>query len=142
MKKILFLFVFCSSFASEGISQFHFGGGGQLIFDSTIFGAQGKLFYEYDETWRGAGSFTLHFNDGINWTIDLDAHYLLLDIGESFNLAPVAGLAITNFDSGSDIGINLGAFIDLNFESRHIYIEPKIVLSGVRSVVVSGGVFF
>lgn len=143
MKKLVILLVLCSSFASEGISQFHFGAGAQLIFDSTIFGVQGKAFYEHDETWRGSGTFTLHLENGINWTIDLDAHYLLLDIGDGFNLAPLAGISITDFDlSGTDIGINIGAFIDLSFENRHVYIEPKIVLSGVESLAVSAGVFF
>jgi len=144
MKKLIILLVLCSSFASEGISQFHYGAGAQLIFDSTIFGVQGKAFYEYDETWRGSGTFTLHLEDGINWTVDLDAHYLLFNIGDGFNFAPIAGISITNFDgaAGTDIGINLGAFFDLNFQERHVYIEPKLVLEGVKSVAVSAGVFF
>jgi len=142
MKKILFLTIFCTSLATIGYSQFHYGAGAQLIFDNTILGAQGKLFYEHDETYRGVGAFTLHFSEGINWTIDLDAQYLLLDIGENFNLAPLAGLSITSYPSGSDIGINLGAFIDLNFQGKHVYIEPKFVLSGVESIAVSGGIFF
>lgn len=144
MRNIICTLVLLASFCTLGMSQFSFGAGAQLIFDGSVFGIQGKALYEIDETWRGAGTFTIHLEDGVDWTIDLDAQYKLLEVSENFDLAPVAGLSITNFEFiGSEIGINLGAFIDfVPSDSFHIYIEPKINIGGYESFALSGGILF
>ncbi len=144
MKKIICTLLLVASFTTVGISQFNFGAGAQLIFDGSVFGVQGKALYEVDETWRGAGTFTLHLETGVNWSIDLDAQYKLLEVSDNFDLAPFAGLSITDFDFiGSEIGINIGAFIDfVPSDSYHIYIEPKINIGGYESLAVSGGILF
>ena len=144
MTKLLFTLFLFVSFISVSNGQFNFGAGAQLIFDGGVFGLQGKALYEVDDTWRGAGTFTLHLEKGVNWTIDLDAHYKLLEVSDNFDLAPFAGLGITNFDFiGTEIGINLGAFIDfVPSDSYHIYIEPKINIGGYESLAISGGILF
>lgn len=133
----------------SAFSQFNFGAGAQLIFDGSVIGVQGKALYEWDETWRGAGTFTLHLEDFIDWTIDLDAHYKLLQVSDNFDLAPIGGISITSFSGvltasgGTEIGINLGAFIDfVPSDSYHIYVEPKINIGGYESIAISGGILF
>lgn len=147
MKKILFTFVLLVSLSTIGFSQFSFGAGAQLIFDGSAFGIQGKALYEVDETWRGAGTFTIHLEDGLDWTIDLDAQYKLIEVSENFDLAPLAGLSITRFGilgfSDTEIGINLGAFIDfVPSDSFHIYVEPKLNIGGYESFALSAGILF
>lgn len=143
MKKIIFTFLLFASFITVSNAQFNFGAGAQMIFDGSVFGIQGKALYEVDETWRGSGTFTFHLEDGIDWTLDVDAQYKLLEVSDNFDLAPLAGISFTNFIFGSEIGINLGAFIDfVPSDSYHIYIEPKINLSGYESFVISGGILF
>lgn len=121
-----------------------------MLFDGSVFGIQGKAVYNINDDWGAAGAFTYHLEDFINYTIDLDAQYKALEVSESFNLAPIAGLSITSFDtfgiagvSGTDTGINLGAFITFGSEdSLNFYVEPKIVIGGGDGFAVSGGVMF
>ena len=130
MRKLIFTFILFASFSTIGISQFSFGAGAQLILDGGVFGLQGKALYDVDETWRGSGTFTIHLKEFYDWTIDLDAQYKLLEVSDNFNLAPIGGLAISRFGTlgfnKTDIGINLGAFIDfVPSDSYHIYVEPR-----------------
>jgi len=146
MKKQLLLSLFLLV-STLSIGQFNFGAGAQLILDGSVLGVQGKALYEIDETWRASGTFTLHFEESINWTIDLDAHYKLLELSEKFDIAPIGGLSITSFStgfgSGTEIGLNLGAFIDfVPSDSYHIYIEPKLNIAGYESFAISGGILF
>ncbi len=147
MKKFLPFILLIFLFTNTGISQFNFAAGAQLLFDGSVFGIQGKALYTVDDTWRGAGSFTLHLETGVDWTIDLDAHYMALEINDNFNLSPMAGLGITRYGvagfSDTEIGINLGAFIDFPVgETLTVYVEPKINLGGYDSFGISGGVMF
>jgi len=142
MKKILI----CLSFLLLGFTglkaQLYYGAGAQFNVDASALGIQGKLFYEYDETYRGSGTFTLHFDQVLNWTIDLDGHYKLFEISDSFNFAPLGGLAIIDFNGGTRVGLNLGAFFDFDFDERHVYLEPKLTFRDGSAFIISGGVFF
>ena len=144
MKHTLITLFFLISFITTGISQFNFGAGAQLVFDGGVFGLQGKALYEINDTWRSAGTFTFHLDNFYNWTIDLDAQYKLLEVSDNFDLAPIAGLSIVNADIiDTEIGINLGAFIDfVPSDSYHIYVEPKLVVGNLSSLVISGGILF
>ena len=147
MKKYLQAVVLVFLFASTGMSQFNFGAGAQILFDGSVFGIQGKALYTVDESWRGAGSFTIHLKELVDWSIDVDVHYTALEISENFNLAPFAGLGMTRFGilglSSTEIGINLGAFFELAAsESIDVYIEPKLNVGGYESFGISGGILF
>lgn len=147
MRKLILAACFMISFATVGTSQLHFGAGAQLIFDGSVFGVQGKALYDFNETWSGAGTFTFHLEDGIDFTLDFDAMYKLLDVSDNFNLAPVAGLSITKYGafgfSGTETGLNLGAFITFGAgDSMTVYIEPKFNIGGYESLSVSGGLLF
>lgn len=143
MHKTIYLTVLLSFFGFLSLhGQLYYGGGVQYNVDASAPGLQGKLFFEIDDTWRGSGTFTLHFDNTLNWTIDLDGHYKLLDVTDRFNISPLAGLAIVDLNSGTSIGFNLGAFIDVVFGEKHVYFEPKFTIRSGTALVLSGGVFF
>ena len=149
MKKLLFTLLLVGTFSSTSWSQtWNFGAGAQLFLDGGVFGIQGKALREIDDTWRAAGTFTIHFEEFFDWSIDLDAQYKLLEVSDNFDLAPVGGLSIQRYSflglaSGTEVGINLGAFIDfVPSDSYHIYVEPKLILGGYDSIVISGGILF
>jgi len=144
MKRIYLVAIFFWSFISIGTAQFHIGAGTQFMFEGTVLGLQAKAFYESDETWRGAGTFTIHLDKGVNWSVDLDGHYMLIDIADSYNIAPMAGINLINVGqdaSSTDIGLNIGAFVDLNFDGKKVYVEPKYII-GRSTLVISGGLYF
>lgn len=146
MKNNLFKVIIFCFFSTTAFSQFHFGAGVQL-FDFDAFGIQGKAFYEYDNTWRGVGSFTLYLDEFADFSIDLDAQYKLLDVSDNFNLAPLAGITILRASafgfSDTSVGINLGAFLDFDLDGKHLYGEPKfVIVDGNSGLVLSAGIFF
>ena len=148
MKKLFLSALFGFFLSTIAFGQLNFGAGAQLIFDGTVFGLQGKALYNVNEQWRGTGTFTVHLEDGANWSIDLDAHYKILKVGENINIAPMAGLNIFSSEgldgNTSNIGINLGAFIDfpIQDESLNLFVEPKITIDNYESFVLSAGVIF
>ncbi|MBT8190509.1 MAG: hypothetical protein HKO89_03710 [Saprospiraceae bacterium] len=148
MKKLVIITCLLFGVFSAGISQLSFAAGSQLILNGSIFGVQGKAIYDINELWAGAGSFTLHLENSIDYTIDLDAHYKAIEIGDGFDLSPVGGLSISsrkvNGDGDSDIGINLGAFISFTAsESINVYIEPKLKIADIaEGLTISGGILF
>lgn len=111
MKNLFFTFLICLS-GSAVFGQFNIGAGAQMIFDNTILGVQGKALYEWNDTWRAAGTFTLHLKSGIDWTLDMDAQYKLLQISDNFDFAPLAGISVTSFTDGGEIEIHFGREVD------------------------------
>ena len=148
MKKIITTLCLFFGLLTTGFSQFNFGAGAQLIFDGSVFGVQGKAIYDINETWAAAGTFTYHLEDFFDYTIDLDAHYKALEIGDGFDLSPIAGLSISKFEFGgfgtTDTGFNLGAFITFGGgDSLNVYVEPKLRIGdGADGLIVSGGILF
>jgi len=149
MKKLFYTVVFSCLMSIGAFAQFSFGSGATLILDGSSFGVQGKAIYNVDETWSGAGTFSYIFESNVTaYSIDLDAHYKLLDVSEDFSLTPIAGLNIARVSvagfSNTDVGLNLGAMFGLTLgeAGTNIYIEPKIVIGGWESLVISGGVLF
>jgi len=143
MKNLLILVLAIFLCTGSLMSQLRLGVGSNLIFETTVFGLQGKLLYEQeDQAWRGVGSFTYHLDNFFDWSIDLDTHYRLLDVGEDFNLAPFAGLSYIKSNLDKDLGFNLGAFIELFISERNIYIEPKVIFRDGSKLAISGGIIF
>ena len=142
MKKTIILacLFIASTFSLQ--AQFHYGGGVQYNIDASVLGFQGKLFYEYDEAYRGSGTFTFHLDDVLNWTIDLDGHYKLFQIFENLNFAPLGGLSIINFTGDTRIGLNIGAFLDKEIKDRYYYLEPKLTFRDGSAFIISAGTFF
>jgi len=146
MKNNLFKVLLFCLMSSGAFGQFHFGAGVQL-FDFDALGIQGKAFYEYDDTWRGVGSFTFYLDEFADFAIDLDAQYKLLDVSDNFNIAPLAGLTFFRASafgvSDTSVGLNLGAFLDFDLDGKHLYGEPKfVILDGNSGLVLSAGIFF
>ena len=123
-------------------AQFHYGAGTQYNIDASALGFQGKLFYEYDEAYRGSGTFTYHLDNALNWSIDLDGHYKLFQIFQNLNFAPMAGLAIISFTGDTQLGLNVGAFLDKEINDRFYYLEPKLTFNNGSAFIVSVGTFF
>jgi hypothetical protein len=131
-----------ASFITTVKAQFNFGAGVTLL-DLDVIGIQGKAMYEINDTWRGAGAFSIYLSNGPDYSIDLDAQYKLLEVSDNFNLAPIGGINILGGNGGTNIGLNLGAFIDfVPDNSYHIYIEPKFVFNDGTFLTVSGGILF
>lgn len=142
MLNSVFTFLLFASFITTSIAQFNFGAGANLL-DLDVLGVQGKALFEIDDTWRAAGAFTIYLSDGPDCGIDLDAQYKLLKVSDNFDLAPIGGLNILSITGETDIGLNLGAFIDfVPSDSYHIYIEPKFIFNSATFLTVSGGILF
>ncbi len=131
-------------------------GAGLSLFDSDYFGIQAKLIYDIEENSgkpleiHAKGTYYFE-NDNVGvFTIDGDAHWRLLTLGENVNFAPFAGLNWTRVSvdiggvSGSDseIGLNLGGSFEFPISDRLIYAEPKIIIAGAEAFVISAGVRF
>lgn len=149
LTSIVFFFLFTGSISAQqiNIDDFRFGLGAQYIFDGSTFGLQGKALVGFNDQFDLGGTFTLYLEDGTDYGVDLDFYYTLLEPGENFGFKPFAGLNVIRFSFGSvtdtDLHLNLGVLIDLFQEgNRNIYIEPKLILGGNSSFVVSAGTFF
>jgi len=113
MKNLFFVALGLFMFLSTSDAQVRFGAGAQLMFDGSIFGVQGKALYQVNESIDAAGTFTLHLENGFDWSIDLDAQYLLLDVANEIGFKPFAGINILRGAFDTDIGLNIGAFFDV-----------------------------
>lgn len=143
MKNLFLVLVGLFMFSSVANAQFRYGAGAQLMFDESVFGIQGKAIYSASESIEAAGTFTLHLEDFVDWTIDLDAHYLLLEFANDIGFKPFAGLSILKSAGNTDTGLNIGAFFDLLRSGDYqFYVEPKFRLGDYDSLVVSGGILF
>lgn len=145
MKKILALFTFVIAFSFSSQAQIDFGVGATYRaangFDQ--FGLQAKGYIGVTEAYEVSPTFSLWLGNGADWSIDTDLHYKLLEIGESFNFNPFAGLSFTNGGGETNVAINLGLAFKLDLSSgAEIYIEPKFVVIDNNSFVVSGGYLF
>lgn len=129
--------------------QLKFGAGVSLL-DVEFFGVQGKALMDLEEATGqpldGAATFTYYFNEVIDWSIDLDAHYRLLTFGEDIALAPLAGLQIARAGfagiGSTDIGLNLGANFTIPLESFTLYAQPKLIFGGFDSFTIAAGILF
>ena len=138
--------IMCLSFTSFG-QGFMFGAGVQYNteFDG-LFGVQGKAIYSLNETIDIAGSFTYILDDFVNYELDFNAQYKLLELSESLEIYPMAGFSILSFDfsgfgGGSTSSVHIGASVRIPGETLNFYVEPKFVFDA-NQIVISGGVLF
>ncbi len=148
MKKTIVTLAFAILLSISGYSQIQFGAGASLALDGdSALGLQAKGLIGINEKWSGASEFTFWLKDGLDFTFNANAMYNLLDIGEGFDLRPIAGLNFTRSSFGdasnTDLGLNLGANIFLRFDKYDIYLEPKFQLIGdFDGLVLSAGILF
>ena len=65
-----------------------------------------------------------------DYCIGRDAQHKLLEVSNNLNLTQIGGINILSGNGETNIGLNLGAFIDfVPDNSYHIYIEPKFVFN-------------
>lgn len=155
MKKTFLFGLFTMLFCMTASAQFKFGAGINIDLDDSLFGITGKGHYQINDDYAGQASFTYFFEKDLVkfWTLDLDVHYGGFDIGdlEGFHLTPFAGLNIANASvdiggfggSDTEMGINIGinATIPIT-ESLDLFIEPKLIISGIDGIGIAAGVYF
>lgn len=155
MKKSILLGIFTMILCVSASAQLKFGAGLNLDLDDGFIGLTAKGHATINEEYAGQASFSYFFekNSVKVWTIDLDVHYSGFNIGdlEGFRLTPFGGLNVFHtsvniggFGGGNtELGINLGlnATFPIN-ERLDLFIEPKIVISGIDGIGLAAGVYF
>lgn len=156
MKKKLLTLLILIGCSLAGYGQFKFGAGLTADIDDGFVGVTGKAHNIFTDEYAGQVSFSYFFEDNniTYWAIDLDVHYMGWDIGdvEGFNITPFGGLQIAraNYDvpfmgndGDSELGINVGIQGNIPItDELDLFIEPKIIISGLDGFVLSAGVFF
>ena len=111
MKKTLFLFAFCFSFATISFGQVSFGVGATYLDD---FGVQARASLDASDNIGVIPSVSYYFVDGFT-AISADANltYNVATVGDDMPIYALGGLDWTRVSadgfSNSEIGINLGA---------------------------------
>ena len=158
MKNLLLTIVFSICVLTFGFSQFTYGGGvqlaPQLVADgSSSLGIQGRVMYDVTETFAASSELTLFLGGYLNWAIDFDLHYKLMDIGEAITLYPMAGVGIVNKgyngvfgipgNTSTEFGVNVGVFATYNLADKWLfYVEPKLNIGGYGDIALSAGALF
>lgn len=145
MKKlILASFLFIASLSCVQ-AQFQYGAGLTLQLDNSYFGINGRASFHVNEQFKGIVGATYFFekNNISLLVFDADVHYKLLEIVESIRFHPFAGLSLTNGGGKNDIGLNLGAHFDVKVnDNLDIFLEPKLAINGLSSLVFTAGTMF
>lgn len=142
MKKFILVLFFIGSLVQMGNSQFDFGVGLTYLERGNDIGLQGKTFLGLSEYWGASVGADLVLTKGIKFDINADAHYRI-NIGQQSRIHPFAGLNLAKYADIQeiDIGINLGAFASFPIHNNLLlYLEPKVVVGGLKTFVLSAGV--
>jgi len=142
MKKYLISLILIGSLLQIGKSQFDVGLGLTYLEQGSDIGLQGKTFLGLSEFWGISAGADFILTKDIKFDINADAHYRF-NIGQESRIHPFGGLNLVKFpnDTEIDIGINLGVFASFPIHNKlQLYIEPKVVLGGLNTFVLSAGV--
>lgn len=145
MKQILTICFLAIASITSVQAQFQYGGGATLVLDNSQFGINGRAALGVSDDYKGVIGATFFFpkNDVSLFVMDFDVHYKLVNIGDRVRLHPFGGLEILTGAGDTDIGINIGAQFNVNIgDNNDIFIEPKFVINGLRSLVVTAGTMF
>jgi len=149
---LITLFSFCTISA---FTQLRFGAGASSDLDRV--GVQGKVLLDLENLINkpldGSATVSYFFKNKSQTflTVDLDAHYSFIDIGDNIVIDAISGVHLAristdfanNTESKNGIGLNAGAHITLFIEEFIIYLQPKAVISGgLTGFVVSAGFMF
>lgn len=152
-------FLFCSTVVQ---AQIQLGGG--LTYGTAIskLGLQIKGTYEINEKFIAAPGANFFFKDkalsdvAVNYySIDLDAHYRLILIGDDVQIYPIGGLNIFNVKidgpttgirvrkDGVQVGLNLGLGTQIATLSNWSYFgEFKLTIGGIDQSTITAGVLY
>lgn len=122
-------------------AQTLFGGGLQYYSEGNNIGIQLKSEIGLAENWGLDASAAYVIADGSPFVFDANALARIVRINESTILAPLAGLSLATADGNTDLGINIGAELLVPIQDRYLYIQPKYTVLGVKSFVISAGLF-
>jgi len=141
MKKIILALVFVASIPFASSAQFTFGAGAVYAFNGSSFGFQGNALIGLSEKIDLSPAINVFLEDGTPVFVDVDVHYDLLRVGDSFRIMPFAGLNVRTTQD-TEIGVNLGASIRFDVNENTIYIEPKATLLTYSGLALSAGILF
>lgn len=140
--KNLFLTITLLTIATLSNAQINVGVGLTYIENNNQIGLQGKALLGLSDNWGISAGGDYILSKDIAFDINADAHYRF-DIGQNGKIHPLAGLNFTKYPDNSDIdiGLNFGVFAAMPIQDRFkLYIEPKVIIGGLKSFVISAGV--
>lgn len=165
MKKYLCYFLFhviFLSFSNMASAQVQLGGG--LVFGTGIskLGINLRGTYEINEKFLAAPGVNFFFKDkGVSdvsigyFSVDLDARYNLITVGDDIDIYPVGGLNIFKvsvsgptggirvIDDGVNIGLNLGLGVQKEtLTSLSYFGEFRVTVGGIDQSTITGGVLY
>ena len=144
MKILLFnlcLVVGCLCQVQMVQAQIHFGIAGGMITDQSTVVLQGRLEIG-PESFMMSGAFNFVLDDTIDWAVDIDGHYQILEISDDVYLDVFPGINLIQGSNQTDIGLNLGASLRIKTDANVIFLEPKYTVGTYDSYVLTGGFIF
>ncbi len=156
---ILFALTFCSI---NTYAQIQLGGGLTYATGISKLGFNLKGTYEIDEKFIAAPGVNFFFKDKAlsdvsvsYFSVDLDAQYRLIAIGDDVQIYPVGGLNIFNVNidgptsgirirpDGLKVGLNLGLGVQIATLSNWSYFgEFKVTIGGIDQSTITAGVLY
>ncbi|MEL7123795.1 MAG: outer membrane beta-barrel protein [Bacteroidota bacterium] len=155
-KKLLIAVLFVCAFTSAK-AQLSVGGGVSFPIDLGELGLLARGTYDFDETWRGAATFTYYLDglEGITiWSLDFDANYSfttsgsikpyvlaglsLLNAGISLDLGPFGTVS----ESDTEFGVSLGGGAIFPAGNVNFFGEGRLRTAAATDFAITGGVLF
>ncbi len=135
-------------FGQSARAQSSLGAGVAYGGDIEAVGLEGRFYHNFSGPLRLAVNFT-YFFPGDNftmWTLDPNIHYTFANFsgGIFYGLGglDIANAGIKDFDSDTELGLNLGAGIEGDVSFGGVFGELKVVLAGAEQIVITGGLRF
>ena len=146
MKYLRFIFFVILSFFSitqKCIAQeINIGVGPTFAFSPAVFGLQGRLSYGLNEKFAIAGTYSYYFKKNVNYSVETDIKYKLLNIQE-YCVMPLVGVNLNRlYTDNTRVSLNAGLFIQIEREWVDLYFEPKFVLDDTSYFSLSSGLWF
>ena len=152
MRKLILLIVVFVSFQSQMKAQFYFGPEVSFLTDGDAFGVGGNTLFNVNDQIKGSINAHYYFGGKINWDLNLDVHYQVVEIGDDTFFNAFTGLNIREEDEPMNqddvdlgLGINFGLFFHTPItDDMRLFLEGKfsLVINGSSGGGFTAGVFF
>jgi hypothetical protein len=152
MRKLILLFAFLMFLQFQAKSQFHVGPEVSFLTDGDAFGVGANTLFNVTDQVKGSLNGHYYFGGKINWDLNLDVHYQLVEIGQDTYFNAFTGLNIREEDEPMNaddvdlgVGINFGLFFHTPIaDGMRLFLEGKfsLVINGSSGGGFTAGVFF
>lgn len=151
MRNLILLFVVFISFHSQTKAQFYVGPEVSFLTDGDAFGVGGNTLFNVTDQIKGSLNGHYYFGGKINWDLNLDVHYQVVEIGDDTFFNAFTGMNIReedepgNSDVDLGIGINFGLFFHTPLsDGMRLFLEGKfsLVVNGSSGGGFTAGAFF